>query len=234
MLVQGPDGAEFVIEMKRHQFDGDVGNGDGIGREAPAEQVEIGQSVGIEFDLDGLGEFGLASAIMSQRQQPDHGAARPLLAVALQKRFEGAPISTAREELFAIDQIEQGHRLAAQGVDDVPVIDNVTVLAVGVRSATAQRHQRRRAEEAFQPVIIEPHAQAVADQARGHRIEHPLEDEAARRGDADDRLLVIRRPARRQCFQRRTLEIEALGAARVAPPDDLKPVLGTAVGRTWG
>ena len=81
---------------------------------------------------------------MGQRQQPDHGAARLLLAADLQQRLEGALISTAREELFAVDQVEQGHRLAAQGVDDVPVIDDVTVLAVGVRSAAAQRYQRRR------------------------------------------------------------------------------------------
>ena len=106
-------------------------------------------------------------------------------------------------------------------MDDVPVIDDVAVLAVGMRAAATQRHQRRRAEEAFEPVIVEPHAQPMADQTRGHRVEHPLEDEAARRGDADDRLLVIRRPTRRQPLQGRALEIEPLGVARVAPPDDL-------------
>ena len=118
--------------MQRHQFDGDVGNRGGIGREASFEQTEIGQSAGIQFGLDGLGEFGLASPIMGQRQQPDHGAAGRLLAAALQQRLEGALISTAREELLAVDQVEQGHRLAAQGVDDVPVIDDVAMLAVGV------------------------------------------------------------------------------------------------------
>jgi len=56
----------------------------GIGREASAEDIEIGQSAGIEFGVDGLGEFGLASAIMGERQQPDHGAARPFLGVARQ------------------------------------------------------------------------------------------------------------------------------------------------------
>ena len=111
---------------------------------------------------------------MGERQQPDHGAARPLLAVAGQQRLEGALIGAAREQLLAIDQIEQRHRLAAQGVDDVPVIDDVAVLAVGVRAAAAQRHQRRRAEKAFEPVVVEAHAQAMADQARGHRIEHLL------------------------------------------------------------
>src|SRR5947209_9248826 len=109
-----------------------------------------------------------------------------------------------------IDQIEQGHWLAAQGMDDVPVIDYMARLAVGVRPAAAQRNQRRRAEEAFEPVVVEPHAKPVADQARRHRIEYLLEGEPAGRGDGDDSLLVIRRPARRQRLQGRALEIEPL------------------------
>jgi len=106
-------------------------------------------------------------------------------------------------------------------MDDVPVVDDVAVLAGGVRPPAAQRHQRRRAEEAFEPVVVEAHAKAMTDQARGHRIEHFSEDEPAGRGDGDDGLLVIRRPARRQWLQGRALEIEPLGVARVAPPDDL-------------
>jgi hypothetical protein len=86
-FAKRPDGAEFVIEMKRHQFDGDVGNGGGIGREAWTECVEIRQSTGIEFTVDGLGEFGLAGTVMSERQQPDHGAAHLLLAVTGEQRF---------------------------------------------------------------------------------------------------------------------------------------------------
>jgi len=207
--------------MQRHQFDGDIGNGGGIGRKASAEAIEIGQSTGIEFSVDDLGEFGLADAIMGQRQQPDHGAARSLFTIARQQPLEGALIGAAREELVAIDQVEQGHGLAAQGMDDVSVIDDVPMLAVGVRVATAQRHQRRRTEKAFEPVVIKAHPQPMTDQARGHRIKHPLQDEAAGRGDGDDRLLIIGGPARRQRLQGRALEIETLAVARVAPPDDL-------------
>jgi len=96
---------------------------------------------------------------MSERQQPDHGAARLLLAVTGQQRFEGAPVGATREELFTIDQVEQGHWLAAQGMDDVSVIDHMTVLAVGVEatrgaaSSVASRREsirgdRRRAARA--------------------------------------------------------------------------------------
>ena len=77
-------------------------------------------------------------------------------------------IGAAREELLTIDQIEQRHRLAAQGMDDVPIIDHMTAFAAGMRSP--QRDQRRRAEETFEPVVIQPHAKPMADQARGHRI----------------------------------------------------------------
>ena len=79
-------------------------------------------------------------------------------------------IGAAREELLTIDQIEQRHRLAAQGMDDVPIIDHMTAFAAGMRSP--QRDQRRRAEETFEPIVIQPHAKPMADQARGHRIEH--------------------------------------------------------------
>jgi hypothetical protein len=102
---------------------------------------------------------------MSERQQSDGAAARPLFAVTGQQRFEGAPVGAAREELLTIDQIEQGYWLAAQGMDNVPVIDDVAMLSVGSRPPAAQRHQRPRAEEAFEPVIVEPHAKPVADQA---------------------------------------------------------------------
>src|SRR5689334_1976258 len=134
---------------------------------ASAEHIEIGQSSGIELGVDGLSELGFAGTIMSERQQADHCAAGVLVAVTGQQRFEGALIGAAREELLAIDQIEQSHWLAAQGMDDVPVIDDVPMLAVGVRVATAQRHQRRRTKKAFEPVVIKAHPQAMTDQARG-------------------------------------------------------------------
>src|SRR5205085_11516781 len=75
------DSAELVIKMQRRQLDGDVGNGDWMRRETAVERVEIGPSSGIQFGVDGLGELGFAGPIMSQRQQPDHSAARLLLAV---------------------------------------------------------------------------------------------------------------------------------------------------------
>jgi len=116
-------------------------------------------------------------------------------------------------------------------MDDVPVIDHMAVLAIGMRPATAQRHQRCCAEEAFQPIVIKARPQAVADQARWHRIEDFLEDEPAGGGDGDDRLLIIRRPPRRQRLQRRTLELEPLAVASIAAPDNLVDEAAIAIER---
>src|SRR5262249_56833882 len=72
------DSAELVIKMERRHLDGDVGNGGWIRCEAPAERVEIGQSSGIEFGIDGPRELGFAGTIMSERPPSHPGAASPL------------------------------------------------------------------------------------------------------------------------------------------------------------
>src|SRR6516162_10059167 len=130
-------------------------------------------------------------------------------------------ISAAREELLTIDQIEQSHWFTAQGMNDVPVIDDMAVFAGGVGPSAAQRHQRRRPEKAFEPIVVQAHALTMADQARRYRIEHFLECEPAGRGDGDDRLLVIRRAAFRQRLQGRALDIETLAVARITASDNL-------------
>src|SRR6201995_5122337 len=216
------NGAELVIKIQRRHLDGDVGNsGRCSSSKASAERIEIRQSSGIEFGIDSPSELGFAGTILSERQQSDDRAARLLLAVTGQQCFEGALIGAAREELLTIDQIEQGHWLAAQGMDDVPIIDHMTVFAAGRRSPAAQRDQRRRAQETFEPIVIQPHAKAMADQARGHRIEHLLEGEPAGRTEGYGRLFVIRRPPRRQCLQGRPFEIQPLAVASIAAPDEL-------------
>jgi hypothetical protein len=50
-------------------------------------------------------------------------------------------------------------------MDDMPVVDHVAVLAVGMRPPAAQCHQRRRAEKAFEPIVVKAHAQTMANQA---------------------------------------------------------------------
>jgi hypothetical protein len=61
----------------------------------------------------------------------------------------------------------------------------------------------------------------MADQARGHRVEHLAQREAARGGDADADFLVIRRALTRQRLQFGAFEVDAPGIADVAAADDL-------------
>ncbi len=81
---------------------------------------------------------GVASCSASSLSQPrswasgeqlDHDAAGLPLGQSLEQSIEGSPVCLARKELVAIDQVQQRHRLAAQGMDDVPVVDDLVVLA---------------------------------------------------------------------------------------------------------
>jgi len=91
-------------------------------------------------------------------------------------------IGRAREQLIAI--VER-HRLLAQCVDHLMIIDNVTALALRYRPSTQECHHRSRAEEALEPVIVEVHAQAMANKPRWRCVEDAAQDEAAARRDGE-------------------------------------------------
>ena len=133
------DGAkndEFVVKMQRHQLDGEiVGNGGRIGREPPSQAIRSSAICRHRVQLR-----------WPRRVQPhrrDHGpapTARPWCGTpASRSRLPAAPRRRVGrrggEELLAIDQVQERHRLAAQGVNDVAVIDHVAALAAGMRSA---------------------------------------------------------------------------------------------------
>ena len=80
------------------------------GRSAPGEvPVQApcrGQQVG-----KACGERRLAAAIVGQGQQPDHAPAGGALIEGLEQRVEGAAAGVAREQLIAVDEVQQCHRL---------------------------------------------------------------------------------------------------------------------------
>ncbi len=43
------------------------------------------------------------------------------------QRFEGAPVGRAREELVAIDEVQECQGLSTQRVDDMAVVDHLVV-----------------------------------------------------------------------------------------------------------
>src|SRR5208337_900135 len=60
----------------------------------------------------------------------DHRATCGSLAETGEQGVECQGEGSAGEELIAIDQIEQRHRFAAQGMDDVTIVDDMTMFAV--------------------------------------------------------------------------------------------------------
>ena len=85
--------------------------------EAFDQRSEIGKDAVVESHLQRDGEFGLAGALERERENPDHGAASWSLAETGEQGVERQGEGSAGEELIAIDQIEQRHGLAAQGMD---------------------------------------------------------------------------------------------------------------------
>ena len=61
----------------------------------------------------------------------------------------------------------------------------------------------------------------MADQARGHGVEHLAQREAARGGDADADFLVVGGAPARQGLEFGAFDVDALGIAGVAAADDL-------------
>jgi hypothetical protein len=216
------DRGQLVVGGERHQLDGDIRDRRSIGLEAVAQRIEVGQSPGIDVGVERIGEFRLAGLVMGERKQAHHRAAGAPLAILGQQRLERADIGAAGEQLVAVDQVEQRHWLFAQRVDDVPVVDDVSVLVARLRRpATPQGHDPRRAEKAVEPIIVDPHTQAMADEPGRHRVEYSAQNEAAARRDRDGRLLVIGGAPLRQLFERGALYLDALAVARIAPSNDL-------------
>src|SRR5260370_42199015 len=105
---------------------------------------------------------------MGERQEIDQQPAGRLHGARFEQPVEGPPIGLAREELVAVDEIEERHGFAPQRVDDVAIIDDMTVLAGAGGTATRQGHERRAADEELEAIVKEPDPQPVPDEPRGH------------------------------------------------------------------
>ena len=101
---------------------------------------------------------------VGQCQQPDHAPAGVALIEGIKQRVEGAAVGVAREQLIAVDDVQQGHRLAAQGMDEMVIVDHVATAPVAMSATAAQGQQRRGADEQLQPIIVEVDEQGVTDQ----------------------------------------------------------------------
>ena len=109
---------------------------------------------------------------MCDRQKANHGAAGGSLAESGEQGVERKGVGAAGKDLGAIDQIEQRHRLAAQGMDDMAIVDDMAMFAVWERPPAPQGDDVRGALEAFEPVVIKTHAQPTAYQVGRDRVKH--------------------------------------------------------------
>jgi hypothetical protein len=94
-------------------------------------------------------------------------------------------------------------------------------LAARADTPTPQRQQFCSADEQIDPVVIEPHTQAVSNQPRRHGVEHLAKAKSAGRRDGDDRLLIIDGPLTRQRLKHWPFSIDPFGVAGVLTADDL-------------
>jgi hypothetical protein len=64
-------------------------------------------------------------------------------------------------------------------MDHMAIVDDVTVASLGLAAAAAQGQRQALADEAFQPLVVDPHPHAKAAQPRRHGVEHFAQYEAA-------------------------------------------------------
>ena len=114
----------------------------------------------------------------------------------------------------------------------MPVVDDVTMLAIGAGAAARQGHLEAGAEIDVEAVVIEAHAQSVTDQARRGAVEHLAQNEPAGGGHGDDSLFVVGCPAPGQLLEGRPLDIDARSELGVVAPGHLvdEPAIGRQVG----
>ncbi|ESX66362.1 hypothetical protein X757_31785 [Mesorhizobium sp. LSHC414A00] len=126
----------------------------------------IGHLAGVEGLGELLGKVALAASIMGQRQQLDHDLA-------------GLPFRQPRDACH-VDEIEKRHRLFAQGMDHVPIIDDLIVPPIGMSSASGQRHQLCSSDKDLEAIVEQPDAKPMSDRDDGSAM--PASRRQAKRG----------------------------------------------------
>src|SRR3546814_5267996 len=127
---------------------------------------------------------------MREAKKLDHCPARDPFGEPLQQPIEHAPVGLAREELVAIDKIQQRHRFAPKRMDDMAIIDDMAMFAAAPGAAARKRKERSAAEEQLKPIVIKSHSQSLPDQPRRHGVEPLAQREPARGGQPDKHIYI--------------------------------------------
>ena len=107
--------------------------------------------------------------------------------------------------------------LRLKRVDEVPVVDHPAAAVDGRSRAARQRQHERSREVAIQPVAVQPHLQAVADQARRRAVEDGAHGEGAAARDARLFLDEVGGAPCGQILQLLALDAERRRVAPIAP-----------------
>src|SRR3546814_10710448 len=105
---------------------------------------------------------------MREAKKLDHCPARDPFGEPLQQPIEHAPVGLAREELVAIDKIQQRHRFAPKRMDDMAIIDDMAMFAAALGAAARKRKERCAAEEQLKPIVVKTHSKSMAEPPRRH------------------------------------------------------------------
>src|SRR3546814_9715554 len=88
---------------------------------------------------------------MGHGQQLDHLAASVTLGHGFEQPFEHEPVRLAREQLVAIGQLQQGHRLTPEAMDHVTVIHHIAMFGSAFRATAWPGHEITAAQEQIEP-----------------------------------------------------------------------------------
>ena len=78
--------------------------------EEVSQAGDIGQFTGVEEIGEPLGKLALATTVMGQRQQLDHGLAGLPVGELIEETIKGVPIFLPGEEIIAIGEMERQRR----------------------------------------------------------------------------------------------------------------------------
>jgi hypothetical protein len=107
-------------------------------------------------------------------------------------------------------------------MNDVAIVDHVSaVAAFGGNLPAPQGQHQAGTEKAVQPLVIKTNPQAMANQARGHGVEHPAQYKSAAAGHGDQRLFEVGAAHRRQRVQRGLFQFDRFAVGSVLPAEAL-------------
>lgn len=120
----------MIVARQIGQMHLDPGQAFGRGRKERPQGRDIRQSLLTQILFELGCEFGLATAVMGQRQKIDDRAASLSFRRPFQHHVEDLTEYLPWKQLIAVDQPHQCHGFFAQRMDDVMIVDDMLMRAV--------------------------------------------------------------------------------------------------------